>query len=312
MNNTLDFVYAGQRYTIALDHAGAPNTLAQLQEHLPVRIDLHCAKIAGRHIFWHAPFIAELERGQDVLSVPPGTLLYWPERQFLELTYGPLQEEAAQITVLGRLTGPIDWLIDLGEELRREQGSRIFWAELEYANGDMPVEAPLEPTCGDARLAALYAARVAVWASEPDSVKELLDRRGILQPYGPLAMAEGEFRKLQELLWRYLSQHASGFTQSNIATASAFLVDAFRSRIVGLCGMHACADILDQSTALLCERPDLVEPTLKELVLYAGRMAGWLDLHIPWNQLNSIMVQTRDSNEPASVVTLPKNGGVQP
>src|SRR5690625_1754400 len=106
MNNTLDFVYAGQRYTIALDHAGAPNTLAQLQEHLPVRIDLHCAKIAGRHIFWHAPFIAELERGQDVLSVPPGTLLYWPERQFLELTYGPLQEEAAQITVLGRLTGP--------------------------------------------------------------------------------------------------------------------------------------------------------------------------------------------------------------
>src|SRR5690606_35925857 len=107
ITDRLYFTFEGKRHEIALDTASAPRTIAQLLAHLPAKIDLHCAKIAGRHIFWHAPFIAPLEKGQDVLTVPPGTFLYWPERQFLELVYGELQAESAQITVLGRLTGDI-------------------------------------------------------------------------------------------------------------------------------------------------------------------------------------------------------------
>lgn len=313
MTDHLHFTFEGHRHEIALNGAGAPATIAQLLEHVPARIDLHCAKIAGRHILWHAPFIATLEKGQDVVTVPPGTFLYWPERQFLELTYGELQAESAQITVLGRLTGDIQWLSTLGERLRREQGHRILWARLEAANSvdiaantETRPSPPANPDCtaddaliADARFQILQAARLSAWESEPDTVQQLVARRGILLPFGPLAMAEGEFRKLQELLWRYTVPTTNPYSDAFRAEASAFLVEAFITRIVGLCGMEACHDILAGAAALLREHPRHCNRILSELILYSGRMAAWLDLYIPWNDLNDSVLAANARLMPA-------------
>lgn len=308
MTASLFFVYEGQHYEIALDHGTAPRTLATLLRHVPTRVDLHCAKIAGRHIFWHAPFVAPLEKGRDVLTAAPGTFLYWPERQFLELTYGELQAESAQVTILGHLTGPLDWLISLGDQLRQEQGRHTIWARLE-AGADprhpcakyterkvTPDEedtssALMAALADDSRFIDLQKARQQAWAEVPDSVAELIGRRGILLPYGPLAMAEGEFRKIQELLWRYCSQHADGL--SHRAEHCAFLVEAFVTRIADLCGMEACRDTLMGASQLLRECPEAFTPVAHELILYCGRFAAWLDLYIPWNDLNEAVLNAQ-------------------
>lgn len=306
MTASLYFIYEGERYEIALDHAAAPRTIETLLQHVPARIDLHCAKIAGRHIFWHAPFVAPLEQGRDVLTAAPGTFLYWPERQFLELTYGELQAESAQVTILGRLTGDIDWLIALGEDLRRGQGRRIFWAGLEVDVSSKQREGvgvtktaseltgdAEAPCMNDARFIHLKTAREQAWVAEPDSVTELVARRGILLPYGPLAMAEGEFRKLQELLWRYASRHAEGFSAGAKAEHTAFLLEAFVSRIADLCGMEECRATLLGAAELLREQPDAYTAITHELILYCGRFAAWLDLYIPWNDLNEAVLEAQ-------------------
>ena len=52
------------RLRIALDADRAPRTAAALLASLPAEIDLHCAKIAGNHILWHAPFVVDAEATQ--------------------------------------------------------------------------------------------------------------------------------------------------------------------------------------------------------------------------------------------------------
>lgn len=283
--------------------------MGRLLESLPARIDIHCAKIAGRHIFWHAPFIAPLEQAQDVLNLAPGTFLYWPERQFLELIYGELQAESAQVSVLGKLVGDVSWLRELGEHVTRWQGHELVWAEL---TAD-PVS---EPTAGtslrlvdggaaqreldsrhilDERFSALRLARMAVWRSEPECIRALAGRRGIMLPFGPLSMAEGEFRKLQELLWRLGTPLASDIPVGERGRHAAFLIDAFLTRIVGLCGLDESGAVLQQAAGLLRDHPDMAPAVLEEVVLYCGRMAAWLDLYIPWSTLNDQVVSARNA-----------------
>jgi hypothetical protein len=272
------FHYDGGAYSIALRPDLAPVTVGRLLGSLPATVDLHCAKIAGQHIFWHAPFVCEYEVATDILTLPPGTFLYWPERQFLELLYGTLQAEKARVTVLGALTGDIDWLIDLGRKLVRDHGQTVMLARLSAGEGTQSLARP-EPACADSRLAWLRAAREAVWREEPTELRTLLARDGVMLPYGPLAMAEGEFRRLQELLWRLRGQDDAGPLVS-------FLLQAFIERIDGFCGLHDSGRVLLQARDLLQIPYVPVPEVVNELVLYCGRMAAWLDLHIPWNALN--------------------------
>ncbi len=279
-------------------------------------VDIHCAKIAGRHIFWHAPFVAPLEGGQAVLDAPPGTLLYWPERQFLELIYGDLQAESAQVSVLGRLTGPVDWLAALGKRVIARHGHESFEATLSRSATPPATLAPTAapaPPCAHAQAAQairgwraqrngaaasqtgcalLRQARAAAWARTPDCLKALAARRGILLPYGPLAMAEGEFRKLQELLWRLRDQQPPHF-----AATAAFLIDAFLTRIVGLCGLGDSGDVLALAADLLRHAPADAPAVLEDTILYCGRMAAWLDLAIPWYDLNAAVLRSQAAQD---------------
>lgn len=284
------FHYAGRSYPIELEPALAPRTIGLLIAALPAAVDLHCAKIAGQHIFWHAPFLSECESARDILSLPPGTFLYWPERQFLELIYGTLQAEKAQVSVLGRLSGDIGWLQALGGELAREHGQRIFRAELTADANTMHLGRPAAASPHPA-LRQLRSEREAVWRAEPSCIRHLLERKGTMLPYGPLAMAEGEFRKLHELLWRLRGDPAGsdgpdGMGRDSRAAFTALLLDAFVERIDGFCGLHRSGAVLTEAARLLREPQAPAAGIVDELVLYCGRMAAWLDLHIPWNALN--------------------------
>jgi hypothetical protein len=288
MSSIIHFNYDGIAHEIELAPQQSPRTVAALLATLPAQLDLHCAKIAGQHIFWHAPFVEELEAATDIMTLPAGSFLYWPERQFLELIYGELQAETAAVSVLGRLTGDIQWLRDLGHDLVREHGQRILWAQL-TSSAPKPAARVAEIP---AVLDGLRAARVAAWEKSPADIDVLLARRGMMLPYGPLAMAEGELRKLHELLWRLWSDKDAG-DASKSATA-AFLLDAMVARVDGFCGMTGVGGVLRDAATLLRDDAGLAQPALKELVLYCGRVAAWLDLHICWNDMNEITLKALD------------------
>lgn len=278
------FKLDGVEHEIELYPDLAPQTIGKLVANLPANIDIHCAKIAGQHIFWHAPVVADIEKAQDILTLPPGTFLYWPERQFLELIYGELQAEKAQVSVLGRLKGDIGWLKDYGRYVVENHGHGLLTAELRAGEGCDELARP-EKHVTSPGLLALRKARKEIWAAPPEEMFVLMRRTGMMLPYGPLAMAEGEFRKLHELLWR-LRHERFGISAAQRADVIAFLIDAFNARIDGFCGLHGAGVVLDSAKSLFAN-DEIASDSLEELILYTGRAAAWLDAFIPWMALNA-------------------------
>jgi hypothetical protein len=286
---TIFFKLDGVAHEIELFVDSAPLTIGKVIASLPAKLDVHCAKIAGQHIFWHAPVVADIEKATDILTLPAGTFLYWPERQFLELIYGELQAEKAQVSVLGQLTGDIQWLKDYGRRVVEQHGQGLLEAELIAGEGCDELLIAETPT-DHPGLLALRSHRKAMWEAAPEEMFTLMRRTGMMLPYGPLAMAEGEFRKLHELIWR-LRTDAYGVTKAERAKTAAYLIDAFNARIDGFTALHECGAVLEFTKALLTD-DSISDAVIEELVLYTGRAAAWLDAYIPWNALNEVALGT--------------------
>lgn len=280
------------RLVVRLDRPQAARTVEALLRALPMPVDLHAARIAGRHLLWHAPFVVPLEAAAEVTELPPGTFLFWPERQFLELLYGPLQAERAPVTVLGRLEGAIEPVAELGERIRHEQGRRPFRGRLEWLDGPAPPPA-IEPAEASGPLAALVAARRALWAAPPAAIEALIARRGLVLPAGPLLMAEAEARKLQEALWKLLGEAAADPWFA--ARAAGLLLDQAERRLCDLYGLSGCTEPLALGRRALALLPARAAAILEELVLVAGRLAGWLDERISWDSINSVVVEAAEA-----------------
>lgn len=112
-------------------------------------------------------------------------------------------------------------------------------------------------------------------------------------PAGPLIMAESEARKLQEQLWLLLVTDAET-DPAFAARAGVRLLDGARARLDGLCGLHEAGAVLGQGREALEARPDCAAVLLSELVLYAGRLAGWLDRRLPWHRINRAVLDAQD------------------
>lgn len=257
-----------------------PRTHAALAAVLPLALQLHTPKIAGSHIFWHVPFVEDVEGGVDVLSAPPGALIYWPVRQFMEITFAPLQAETASVSVLGRIDAPVSLIADLGERLRLHAGSRVFAGRLSRTGGGQsaPAQAPEVP-------ASLHAARLALWRDCPGEVAALTASRAIMHPVGPLMQADAEARVLHEVLWdvRALQGRTPLDTRRAIA---ALAIDRAARRLRDFCHLPQSADTLRAARAAVEDDAVPFDAALTEAILIAGRLAAWIDLLIPWNAMN--------------------------
>jgi hypothetical protein len=290
--DTLIFACEGAEYEIELTADYAPQTLAVLRESLPAAADIHCAKIAGCHIMWPVPFVHRVEKAADVMTMAPGSFFYWPERQYLEITYDELQTESAAVSVLGRLKGDVAWLRDYADRNRREQGRRLFTADVFLKGGPRSAEAAPVPD-GTDPWSRLRSARQAAWMAEPTEIGALMAREGLMMPFGPLAMAEGEMRKLHELLWRLWNEPAR-YTDAEKAAIAGFTLEAAITRVAGFCHLTETGAALRYGIECLGLGEPPLEAVLEELVLYAGRIAAWLDLHIQWWGMNEITLGARE------------------
>ncbi|GAB5374407.1 MAG: hypothetical protein AcusKO_08690 [Acuticoccus sp.] len=287
--SSIIFSCEGADHEIALTAEPGSETLRQLFAWLPAETTIHCAKIAGCHIYWPSPILARLEGGTDIHTLPPGSFLYYPDRQYLELIYDTLQAEKASVTHLGRLVGEIGWLREYAERQRREAGGTVFSATLRLA-GDAPAAAPApadEAAGGDACWTRLCRRRQAVWQAEPDEIGRMLDNRGHNIPFGPLMTADGYFRFAQESLWQLWNAPAR-FSDDGRRAAAINAMELAIARVGHFC--H-----LADSEAFFADAIEIVEAgtvplddLLCEVILYASKMSNWVDSHVPWYAANEI------------------------
>lgn len=275
----LVFSADGQSWPIQLT-GSAERTRSALLRSLPLQLQLHTPKIAGSHIYWHAPFVEDVEGATHVLDAPAGAFLYWPVRQFLEITFAPLQAETAQVTLLGKLDAPIEGITALAAKLKGEQGQRTLSGQLSL-EGQAPEQFEPQPVLPDD----IVAARRALWAGCPADISQLTASRAIMHPAGPVFAAEGEARVLHEFLW-WVRAARGQQDEAALRVAAALALNKTATRLRDFCHM-------DQTPALLFRLEEAMHEPLDfravvdEAIIVAGRIGAWIDLLIPWNDLNT-------------------------
>lgn len=289
---TLILSAEGAKVEIGLDLAAAPHTIAALLATLPLKVDLHCAKIAGDQILWPVPVLQPLESARDIQGAAPGAFIYYPKRQFLEIMFGPLQEESASVTILGGARGDLSALKRLGETVQADHGWRTVWGELSAGPGDWRKALP--EAAGGARLSASCSVarklRLAAWQGVPAEFERLRARRGVMIPLGPLFYAESETRKLHENLWLLRDERETRFKSE----AAALLLRGAADMLEGFLGLHDTAKGLATLADAIGQEPSDAAAILDETILYVGRLSHWLDLYFPWRKLNAVAEAAAD------------------
>lgn len=272
------FSVGEQRWPLQLT-GDAMRTRSALLRALPMQLQLHTPKIAGSHIYWHAPFVEDVEGATHVLAAAPGAFIYWPVRQFLEITFAPLQAENAEITVLGHLDAPVEGIQDLAATLRRVQGRKTLEGTLIRAD-----DASHEPQVSTPLPQDIVASRAALWSKCPADISRITSSRAIMHPAGPVFTAEGEARVLHELLW-WIRAESSRNEEKVLRQTAALALNKAATRLRDFCHMDETPALLFRLQAAMNE-PLPFASLIDESILVAGRIGAWLDLLVPWNDLN--------------------------
>lgn len=280
----LAFDCNGERWTIVCEPLRAPHTLGALAATLPLGLQLHTPKIAGNHVYWHAPFVQDPEGAIEVIQARPGAFVYWPGRQFLELIFAPLQAETASITVLGQIEGPLGRLVLLAAALREGHGRTLVEGQLSLIEGH-PFPAPQR---SDDLPAQLVSGRKAFWAACPSDVQAMLASRAIMHPAGPVFMAESEARVLHETLW-WVRARIGAASEINLRFAAGLSCNKAATRLRDFCHLGHSSSLLFELEAAFGRAELPLAALVDEAILIAGRLAAWIDLAIPWSPINEAM-----------------------
>lgn len=276
----MDLIFSAEGRSWPLRLTGdAERTRRALLSALPMRLQLHTPKIAGSHIYWHAPFVEDIEGATHVLSATAGAFIYWPVRQFLEITFAPLQAENAEITVLGHLDAPVEGIAELAATLKRDQGRRILEGTLVRSDGGVSEPSPPSSLPQD-----IIAARKALWAACPADISRVTASRAIMHPAGPVFTAESEARVLHEFLW-WIRAERGRKDELVLRQAAAIALDKTATRLRDFCHMEETPALLFRLEAAMGGNYPF-GALIDEAILATGRIGAWLDLLIPWNDLN--------------------------
>lgn len=285
MTDRLIFECEGRAHEIRLFDAENSETLRQLIDWLPADITIHCAKIAGCHIYWPCPILARLESARDIHSLEPGAFLYYPDRQYLEIIYDELQAETAAVNHLGQLQGNIEWLRDFATRQRQRAGFEQFTARLHIPGDEQSTTMPDYPI--DSTWNRIRQARAMVWEAEPPEIERLLSNSGLNIPFGPMVTADGYFRYVQENLWQLWNQ-PERYTDTQRRAAAINALELGIARIGHYCQMHQSEAVMRDAIQCIEDSSLPLQDLLAEIILYSSRMSNWIDHRIPWFEINEL------------------------
>ena len=251
----------------------APVTCARLLEILPQKVDIHYAKFAGQEIFGVLPMMAPVESGRSLAEIDQGCVAFYPDRAFFCIYYGKLQDEEVSITVIGQLRADADFLAEM-ERCRFGQGDL-----LEITDPDAAPKAPAPHRfLIDTKMS---------WEKLPEDIRGVYEKLGIMLPGGPITYADGESRKLADLVYTLYTSVRAG--EEYGPEFLARLLDYYAFKIGGWCGLTDCAADILQYKQLLLSGKYSREVVLMDFIYYVNRMSMWIDLLIPWEDLTNLM-----------------------
>ena len=130
--------------------------------------------------------------------------------------------------------------------------------------------------------------RQEVWFIIPTEIRTLLDRK---RPAGPVIYAEGETRTLHELLFAcYDAGVRNEVSLSCVKKFTRILLQFYGGKLKNWYGLVDIATLLEKIESNLdnVEQMEDFLNLIKELLLFVGRINMWLDLLIPWEDLNKV------------------------
>jgi hypothetical protein len=276
---TLILEAEGESITIALDTESSPRILLAVLDRLPMTIDLHCAKLAGDQVLWPTTVVMPLEGTRSINALPDAPFIYYPDRQFLEIIYAPIQDEEADVVCLGEASGHVDALHRLGEKVQADQGHRIIHGRLSVGGEGGWVDG--------------FRKRAHAMAPDPRYV----DRPGV--------DAIGHFgRSVREGLWSLRTRaaeagdrplHSAIAVDDFVADAAAVLLRTAEDKLANFYGLHEAGAFAGKIAGHFEAISEDARTVLDEVIVWVGRLDGWLDACIPWQAVNTAVERASDS-----------------
>ena len=142
----------------------------------------------------------------------------------------------------------------------------------------------------------LRKARELVWSKMPEEIRSILSKRGLLLPAGIILYAESDTRNFHEILWEIYNRVSKGKVKgSELKFMLLTLLDYYERKMSGWYHLNEIASVLANARKIIENATTLEEyiEVVRELMLYIGRISMWLDLLIPWYEINEVIKKMR-------------------
>jgi len=255
------------------DHA--PITVGAISRLLPLKIDLHYAKIAGQEVYGMIPLILPLENKKIVGNFESGTVAYYPDMQMFCLFHWKVQPEDAFASVIGKLR-PDPILFEILESVKFRSSVNLFLS-------DSDVFCP----CYEKKFQLLGSNWDHFWEKPINEIAELTKRTGQSMPSGPIILSWGSVISLRGFLWKIYQL----FSKKGYFDEESFLAISEHAQEVldGWYGLKETANAIKIFSESICSGKQRLTD-LEEMILFAGRLNMWIDSMIPWEEVNEVFV----------------------
>lgn len=259
----------------------APKLSRAFQRALPLNSFGVNAKFAGDETIIMLPFYADHEN--QVSSVSPGDIGYYPTRQTLCVFYGTIMPFAGVSLVAKVVPNDLAKAQEMGKQIL-DAGSLPMTITLSGKTSSVPT-----PKHSDNKAVAILSQSLRrVWDVEP---KEVTDLRKFQRP--PMGNVPCVLYANFDLFWatenllttRELAQ--GKLTASQLGIVVAALLRRSESRLAhwGFSDASATLERTAEEVENMRSRKQIVE-TIDAAVLYIDRLQSWVDRLIPWNDLD--------------------------
>ncbi len=288
----IQFIVNGKTAIGELYDDEVPLTCKAVLELLPLKMDLHYAKIAGQEVFSMIPLIMPVEKFSNVTDLKPGSIAYYPGNQMFCVFYGKAQPEECGVTVFSELKASEEFKAEL-DKVWECQGTQMIILQ----PGSDKKEEKYKHLIGEKWKD--------LWERAPQDLIELLKKRGFSEPVGPVIFAAGDLRKISSVVWTF-REHLSETGDFDFQIFNRIISSG--SRIIGgWYGLKNIEDAFQEYLRMIDKKPEDIKVIIDDMVLFAGRVALWADSLIPWRYFNDIMIEKKDWIAPENRISLSIN-----
>ena len=214
----------------------APKTVAAISNRLPMKIDLHYAKIAGQEVYGMIPLILPLENKGTVGDFETGTVAYYPDMQMFCIFHGKVQPENAPASVIGKIH-PDPALFQILESIKDNPGVELLLSDSDDFG-------PLKPF----RFRLLGEKWGTFWEKPVEEITALTKRTGQTMPSGPILLSWGSVISFRGFLWNiYQLFQEKGYFDEMSFRAVAEHAKAVLQGWYGLTETAAAIDVFAES-----------------------------------------------------------------